>query len=447
MTRFLSLKIINTIILLFILTACQSNPGSETEFPSQASIESNLKPTTLEELPLTWTPDVTPTLQRWPTNTPEPTNSPKPTLLSTDPVDMVIADLSGGDPPAIKSQLAYASYNGDQLDIYLLTEGKPEPELFIHSPQDDIYATWSPDGKSLVYLRAGPDPHAFWQEPETDLYLVQNLVHTNLTANLNLSIPELVWSPNGNYIAFSGLEKDPPALKDASLDIYIANVDTKEATRIVNASGVGCRSLSWAPDSWELVSACRGNMVWGLLIDNRSGDNSFFTDFIPAEITAWMPSGDTIMSFTAMGSLRSIPAEYMRQRDDQTHPESIDWSERLVPLGYQSKGVWAMLWYPGDDNLFMIQSNDLIQVVDLNRGKVVSILGQFRGPPGEVWDFQPYWDFTGQVTWGPEGEQIAFTFFDGNDAEIGIVNIRTLTFSRITDNMVDDLMPSWKPLP
>jgi WD40 repeat protein len=438
--------IILLLVILF-LPACYNIPGKKTESLPPKTLESTHKPTIPEEFPSTWTPDVTPTLRRWPTNTPEPTNTPKPTPLPTDPVDMVIYELPGEDPPAIKSQLAYASYNGDQLDIYLLTDGKPEPELFIHSPQDDIYPTWSPDGKSLAYLRAGPDPHAFWQEPETDLYLVQNLVQTNLTTNLDLFIPEMAWSSNSNYIAFTGSEKDPPPLKDASLDIYIANVDTKESTRIVNASGVGCRSLSWAPDNWELISSCRGSMVSGLLIDDRSGENAWFTDFIPAEITAWLPSGETIVSHTSMGSLRSIPAEYMRQRDDQTYPESIDWEERLVPLGYQDKAIWAMEWYPRDDNLFMIQSDDLIQVVDLNRNILISILGQFKGPVGDNWEFLPYWDFSGQVTWGPDGEQIAFAFFDGNDAEIGIVNIRTLTFSRITNNMVDDLMPSWKPLP
>jgi hypothetical protein len=137
----------------------------------------------------------------------------------------------------------------------------------------------------------------------------------------------------------------------------------------------------------------------------------------------------------------------MRQRDNQTYPESIDWDQRLAPLGYQHKAVRAMKWYPQDDHLFLIQSDDLIQVVDLNRRNVVSILGQFSDPGGEDWEFRPYWDFTGQVTWGPDGEQIAFAYFDGYDAEIGIVNIRTKVFSKVTDNLVDDLMPSWKPKP
>jgi dipeptidyl aminopeptidase/acylaminoacyl peptidase len=433
--------IIKIFLVVFIVSACHNIPGDEMKSPVKISTELSFKPTAPEDLPPTWTPDVTPTLRRWPTITPEPTNTPRPTPLPTEPVDMVINDLSGEEPLAIKSQLAYASYHGDQYDIYLLTEGNPEPELFIHSPQNDIFPTWSPDGKSLAYLRAGPDPQAFWQEPETDLYLVQNLVQTNLTENLDLFIPELVWSPNSYYIAFTGSEKDPPPLTDASLDIYIANVDTKEATRIINTSGVGCQSLSWSPDNLELVSRCRGSMVSGLAIDNRSGENTWFTDFIPAYLSQWLPSGETIMVYNMGGRLVSIDAEYMRQRDDQTYPNTINWNDQLMSLGYQDKAVRAMKWYSGDDNLFMLQSDDMIQVVDLNQGEVISILSQFRSATGDDWDL------TGQLTWGPQGEQIAFSFFDGNDAEIGIVNIRTLRFSKLTDNTVDDLMPSWKPLP
>jgi WD40 repeat protein len=429
------------IILLVVLSlmSCSGIPGSQSRLPSATTLDSTQEPTVLAELPIPWTPDITPTLRRWPTNTPIPTRTPRPTPLPTNPVDIVIDELSGGNPSAIKSQLAYASYVDDQLDIFLISDGNLIPEPFIQSPLADIYPNWSPDGKSLAYLRAEPDPEAFWWKPKTDLYLVQNLVQTNLSSNLDLFIPELAWSPNSNYIAFTGSEQDPPPLKDASLDIYIANVDTKESTRIVNASGVGCSSPSWAPDNWELISSCRGSMVSGLLINDRSGENAWFTDFIAARLSHWLPSGETILVYNMGGRLVSIDAEYLRQRDDQTYPETIDWDTKLKKLGYQIKPIRAMKWYPKDDNLFILQSDDLIQVVDLNQGEVISILGQFSSSSGNEWDV------TGQVTWGPDGEQIAFAFFDGNDIEIGIVNIRDLTFSRITNNSIDDLMPSWKP--
>jgi WD40 repeat protein len=357
----------------------------------------------------------------------------------------VLTQLPGWGQPEIKTQLAYVSDIHDQMDIFLLSDQDQEPELFIYSHSDDIYPTWSSDGKSLAYLRADADPQAYWIEPQTDLYLVQNLVQSNLTANLDLFIRELVWSPNGFYISFAGSEKDPPPLEEASVDIYIAKTNSRQVTRIVDAGGVGCHSLSWAPDNLELVSACRGNIVTGLLIEERSGSNAWFTDIIPAEEVAWLPSGEKIMVYTTFGRLVSISAEYMRQREEQNDKEWTDWGERLQLFGYQEKAVEVMKWYPGDDNLFMIQSDDLIQVVDLNRGEVISILGQFRGPAGEHGEFPPYSDLTGQISWGPEGEQIAFAFFDGNDAEIGIVNIRTKEFFKITDNLVEDLMPAWRP--
>jgi Tol biopolymer transport system component len=333
----------------------------------------------------------------------------------------------------IKSKLVYAGYINDQLEILSLSEGSSDPELVIQSTLDDIFPIWSPDGKSLAFLRTGSFSTFHLRDPKTDLYLLLDQTLINFTVEMNLFISEMVWSPNSKYIAFSAHDKEPEPLEDDSLNIYIVDINTRQIAKITDTSGVGCRSISWSPDSRELVSACRGGMVSGLIITNRDGSNLWFTELWAVDGVEWLPSGNSLSFTGGWDPLGSLRAEYMRQRGAQEDNGYFSWYERLESLDFQQKPIHAFGWFPADDNLFLIQSEDLIQIVDLSQQQVISILGDYH-------------DLEGQFTWGPDGQQIAFAYFDGHDAEIGILNLKTLLFSKLTDNLVDDLMPSWQPL-
>ena len=48
--------------------------------------------------------------------------------------------------------------------------------------------------------------------------------------------------------------------------------------------------------------------------------------------------------------------------------------EQLGELDYQEKPVEAFGWHPQDDNIFLVQSEDLIQIVDLKANEVMERL-------------------------------------------------------------------------
>jgi Tol biopolymer transport system component len=91
--------------------------------------------------------------------------------------------------------------------------------------------------------------------------------------------------------------------------------------------------------------------------------------------------------------------------------------------------------YAYTDELYsksIIQSSDLIQIIDQRIDKLVAVQGDFSG-------------LDGQISWGPQGNQVAFAYFDGNDTEIGVVDFTRSSFYQLTNNEVDDLMPAWQP--
>ena len=73
-----------------------------------------------------------------------------------------------------------------------------------------------------------------------------------------------------------------------------------------------------------------------------------------------------------------------------------------------------------------------IKPLQAENDNLVSVQGDFAG-------------LDGQLSWGPEGYQLAFAYFDGHDTEIGVVDFYRSSFYQLTDNDVDDLMPAWQP--
>lgn len=245
-----------------------------------------------------------------------------------------------------------------------------------------------------------------------------------------------VWDPAGLRIAFTGQELDASGYADSGKNIYQVDVITGSIIPLTDSSPgtPGCSSPSWSPGGDELVFVCRGGMAAGLVISRPDGSDTWFYEAGQVDAVTWLPAGDNLAFRGAWHPLGVIDVAFMRSRDPEGNPNYRNLYAILESLPFQEKPIIAYAWSPTRDDLFLVQSSDLIQVVDLSQQEVLSIQGDFKG-------------LEGQFSWGPETKQIAFAFSDGDDAEIGTVHLEQKTFTRVTANDTDDLMPAWQPGP
>jgi len=129
--------------------------------------------------------------------------------------------------------LAYESYAGEDLDIWVLRVDASEPPIQLtDAPSMDASPTWDPAGRRVAFIsdRDGlPDVFMANLDDPNERYL--NLTHTPLVAEADPA-----FSPDGRSIAYSG--------RGNGLDlIYVAAMEGDSGPREV---GLG-RSPGWSP--------------------------------------------------------------------------------------------------------------------------------------------------------------------------------------------------------
>ena len=142
-------------------------------------------------------------------------------------------------------------------------------------------------------------------------------------------------------------------------------------------------------------------MVTGLAIAEADGSNPWFLELWSFDEVEWLSNGGTLAIIGDGDRLNVIDAPLLYQRDPDGDLNILNLYEYVGNLDVQKKAVTGFAWATVRDSRFIIQSNDLIQIVDYGEDKIVSVLGDFKG-------------LDGQFSWGPLGNQIAFAYYDGH---------------------------------
>ena len=426
-------SIIFALVVLFSGCVPHSEPLLQLDIP--LTIVNTMDPSTPVQLPPTWTPGPTASNTPWPDPTPTRTNTPKPTPSPTEPPGIVIGyGIINGEYPEIITSLNYIQESNGRFALYSIMNDDPEPVRLLLTDQDIFSPVWSPDGTQLAYLRTDDFQEYLNRETPADLYLYVAGIQALLSKIGDMYITDLAWSPDNRQIAFSGQKIDQAGYALTGENIYQVSIYSQKITLVIESSlgNVGCSSPSWDPASAEVVARCRGGMVTGLAIAGADGSNAWFHELWPFEEVYWLSNGGTLAIVGDGDKLNIIDAPFLYQRDPEGDLNTLNLYEYVGNLDIQKKPVIGFGMPLENDWRFLIQSKDLIQIVDHSEDKVVSILSDFTG-------------LDGQFSWGPRGNQIAFAYFDGHDTEIGVVNFSRNSFYQLTNNQVDDLMPAWQP--
>ncbi|WP_218125727.1 TolB family protein [Sinosporangium album] len=165
-------------------------------------------------------------------------------------------------------------------EIWLAAPGSPPRRLT--GGRRDSSPRWSPDGRTLAFLRASEGPPQIWLLP-MDGGEARRLTDAKLGAGAP------VWSPDGTAIAFSGPygDLDPHApiaddhldhkadgaglLRGVTAHLFVAAVDGGDVTQVTSGD-FHAGSPAWSPDGtrqpypavWSPTwSACRARRTRG----------------------------------------------------------------------------------------------------------------------------------------------------------------------------------------
>ncbi|MBE2182114.1 MAG: PD40 domain-containing protein [Anaerolineae bacterium] len=148
--------------------------------------------------------------------------------------------------------LVYESYQGSNLDIYIMRSDGSEPPIRLpgNSALPDFSPAWSPDGRRIAFVS--------WRDGNQDIYVfnLDDQVVSNVTNTPNRQEDHPSWYPgtDGDLLAYS-------AFDEGFEKIFVKPVDDPGAVAQVLSFG---HAPSWSPNGSSLiytVSASDGDQI------------------------------------------------------------------------------------------------------------------------------------------------------------------------------------------
>lgn len=368
------------------------------------------------------------------------------------------------------SQVAFVWDKGDggNFDIFVKQIGMETPLRLTNSPSDDRSPTWSPDGRSIAYVRNGGS--------ERGLYVVSALGGApRRVANFGQqTIHAVAWSPDGETLAFTAA-----AGPDGPFGIRLLSLATLETRQLTQppANYRGDAELAFSPDG-RLVAFVRSivERVDDIYLVGVSGSEVKRLTFDHAEITGldWSSDGGSIVFSSdreGASTLWRVPVSGRTPgwiptaiRGSGVHQPSVARSGDLLAFvqRVQHVNIWSYPVPAADDD-----SRDdrdaprpVITSTQWDSNPSVSPDGRHiayvsnRTGSYEVWMSDADGDnpvqmtsfggpFTSTPRWSPDGNRIAFAGRGKDNVDIYILEVTGGRVERLTSANANDQAPHW----
>ncbi len=298
--------------------------------------------------------------------------------------------------------------------IYLANSGSGETRRFRVGSDEDIDATWSPDGQRLLFVSR--------QQTNSDIYVadadgsnVRRLTdHPGFDGGAR-------WSPDGRSIAFmSG--------RSGSTKLYLMNADGSNLHRLTDLVEGDEISHAWSPDGRRIAFARvinRRVAVWTVNADG-SGAAKLTAGKTNETNPVWSPSGAELAYVASRQSKVTLKVVDLASNTER---------ELAAALTSKSDPAWT-----ADGKHLMIEgradNNPRTDVfmVPVAGGDLVNLTNH---PSEEM-----------NATLSPDGNRLSFVSYRiGAFGQVFVLDLKSGVLKQITDSGKHEFRPVWRPRP
>lgn len=359
------------------------------------------------------------------------------------------------------NRVAFAWNNSDETnyDIYVRLMAEEMPLRLTTDPAPEASPIWSPDDQYIVFSRRTADTCGIYQIPAL------GGIERKLADCTNTS--DLVWSPDGAWIAFS----DQPTLSEP-YSIYLLSTETLEVQQLTTppSSYEGDRFPAFSPDSQTLAfvrSSIAGldyiytlpvaggrltqqstenqrirNLIWAenetlLYESNWAGTMSLFERTLGADSATWLLTGaDGVHHATLSKSGRLVYEEWHWDKNMWSVTLNSEGSPHAEPFLASTRWDRSPQISPdGERVLFISNRSGSYEILMWEQStERFTALTRFDGP--NVY-YMP--------RWSPDGRYIVYDARSGGNADIYVLAIEGGRPQRLTTDVANDVVPSWSP--
>lgn len=347
-------------------------------------------------------------------------------------------------------------------DIYVKLNNDENPLRITDEPGEDRSPVWSPDGSRIAYIR--------YENGDCNIYLVSALGGTSqrlAPCTLN-TLPDLAWSPDGQWLAYSDRDK-----REDPHSIYLLSPETGEKKKITTppSNFWGDLDPEFSPDAKKIaLTRYAGEGLQDLYTIDIDGSNEQRLTFDNMNMNSYVWStnsnyiyfssnaggGNQLWRISASGGR---PTLFLLSESDIGLPSASSGNEKLAYVKDDfDVNIWKLeaednLAKPGTKEKYIASTKwDMHPNMSPDGSKIAFTSN--RSGSYEVWvadrdglnlvkltSFEQ--SLSGSPRWAPDNETIVFDARSRGQADIYMINIHERIPVRLTDTEHNEVGASW----